>query len=89
MRRSNRVIGGLTAALTVAAIVRELRLPPESRTWNGRIFGVPYDFRPPTVERVRSKLWNKDNPSILSPTIFGVGWTVNLYQLANSGSPRS
>jgi hypothetical protein len=89
MLKRNRVIGALTAALTAAAVVRELRLPPESRTWHGRIFGVPYDFRPPTGERIRSKVWNKDNPSILSPTIFGVGWTVNLYRLANSGFRRS
>ena len=64
--------------LTVAAIVQELRKPDRERTWNGRVAGiVPYDFRVPTFERVRSAWWNPDDERIITPGVFGVGWTVN------------
>ena len=38
---------------------------------------VPYDFRMPTIDRVKEHLWAPDNPKILVPHVFGVGWTVN------------
>jgi hypothetical protein len=38
---------------------------------------VPYDFRMPTVERIRSAYWNPDAP-LLTSKAFGVGWAVNL-----------
>ena len=43
------------AALTLvgSALLRELRQPPEQRVWQGRIGGlIPYNLRPPTVERI-------------------------------------
>jgi hypothetical protein len=64
--------------LTAAAIVQELRKPDRERTWNGRVAGiVPYDFRVPTFERVRASWWNPDDERIITPGVFGVGWTVN------------
>jgi hypothetical protein len=39
---------------------------------------VPYDFRLPTWARVRERMWAPDRPGLLSPQVFGVGWTVNL-----------
>jgi hypothetical protein len=67
------------AALLAGAVVTELRKPAEQRTWHGRVVGVvPYDLRPPTLARFRNALWNPDNPSLLAPHPFGVGWTVNL-----------
>ena len=61
-----------------AAIVKELRKSPEERTWHGVVAGVvPYDFRFPTLEGVKAKLWTPDGP-VVSPHIFGVGWTPNL-----------
>lgn len=64
--------------LTVAAVVQELRKPDRDRTWNGRVAGiVPYDFRIPTFERIRSSWWNPDDERIITPGVFGVGWTVN------------
>ncbi|HJT58025.1 MAG TPA: DUF5808 domain-containing protein [Ktedonobacteraceae bacterium] len=73
----------LTLILTVtgAAIAAQLHRPPEERTWHGTIAGIPYDFRAPTIEKLRATFWNKDNPQILVPQAFGVGWTVNLYPL--------
>ncbi len=60
------------------AIVQEVRLPAEQRTWHGMLFGfVPYDLRPPTLDRLRHTLWNPEQPAVLVPTAFGVGWTIN------------
>lgn len=67
------------------AIVEQLRLPPEERTWHGRIAGIiPYDFRPPTAERIRATFWNKNTSQILVPQAFGIGWTINLYPLLHT-----
>ena len=46
---------------------------------HGKIFGlVPYDLRLPTLTRARQTLWNDEDERFLRPTLFGVGWTVNL-----------
>ena len=61
------------------AIYQELRKPPEARTWNGKVAGlVPYDFRIPTLDRLRAAYWDPDNEQIFSENVFGVGWAVNL-----------
>jgi hypothetical protein len=80
-RTWSTVISLAGTALVVAAIVDQLRLPPEERTWQGHIFGIPYDFRFPTIERIREKVWNKDTSRIITPQVFGVGWSINLYPL--------
>jgi hypothetical protein len=62
-----------------AAIYQELRKPPEARTWNGKVAGlVPYDFRIPTIDRLREAYWNPDSDRIFSENVFGVGWAVNI-----------
>ncbi len=72
---------GLTF-LVGLALREQLRLPPEERTWHGRIAGrIPYDFRPPTTERLRATFWNKNTSQILVPQASGIGWTINLYPL--------
>jgi hypothetical protein len=61
------------------AIYTELRKPPEQRTWNGKLLGVvPYDFRLPKLEQLRTAYWNPASPKILSPRPLGVGWAVNI-----------
>ncbi len=73
----------VAVALLGAAIAQELRKPSNERTWTGTVAGVvPYDLRPPTVERVRSRIWAPDDPRIVMPHAFGVGWTVNLGHVA-------
>lgn len=62
----------------VIAIVQELQKPAKKRTWHGKVGDfVPYDFRRPTVERVRATYWNPDGP-FLPGKVFGVGWALNL-----------
>ena len=65
--------------LAVAALAKELRKPSEDRTWHGVVAGVvPYEFRMPTLERFRERVWNPDADRLIGPHVFGVGWTVNL-----------
>lgn len=47
----------------------------------GRILGIPYDFRRPTYRRMKERMWNPEDERIVTPRTSGVGWTVNLYQL--------
>lgn len=68
-------------ALVGLAIGQQLARPPEERTWHGTVMGIPYDFRLPTIERLRTAFWNKDTSNLLMPHAFGMGWTINLYPL--------
>ena len=79
-RRSNgmKLLRLLAAVLAIAAVIKELRLPTEERTWHGALGGfVPYDFRMPTVEKVKRTFWNPDGAIVVN-RVFGVGWSVNL-----------
>lgn len=48
----------------------------------GRLLGMPYDFRGASVDRIGSRLWNSADPRIFMPRLFGLGWTVNFGALA-------
>lgn len=67
--------------IAAAALLDQLGRAPADRNWHGRVLGVPYDVRAPTIERVRERLWNKQDERVLTPTVLGIGWTLNLYQL--------
>jgi Family of unknown function (DUF5808) len=47
----------------------------------GTFLGVPYDWRRPTVARVKSRWWNPDDSRLFTPKAFGAGWDVNLARL--------
>ena len=66
----------ILAIVAGIAIIQELRKTKEERTWNGRVAFFPYDFRMPTVERIRQTYWNPGGP-IISGKVFGVGWAPN------------
>jgi len=69
----------LVWATVAAAIYQELRKPQTLRTWHGKVAGVvPYDFRVPTLERLRRAYWDPDSDVVFSEHVFGVGWAVNL-----------
>jgi hypothetical protein len=49
---------------------------------HGKFLGmVPYDFRKPSLARVKERMWNPEDERIITPRDFGIGWTLNLYQL--------
>lgn len=71
-------------ALIGAAVATELAKPESERTWHGSIEGVvPYDLRPPTIDRLRETYWNTESDEILVPNAFGVGWSINFAGLVN------
>ena len=81
LRRLRRLVRFLTFGLVAAAVVTELAKPAEERTWHGKVGGVvPYDFRPPTWQRIRDAYWNPNSDHLFSDRVFGVGWAVNLYR---------
>ena len=86
MKNENRnlrtLIGAAALALLAAAVVRELSIPREQRTWHGRVMGVPYDLRRPTWRRVQESWWAPQDPRLVTPRVLGVGWSVNLGRIA-------
>ena len=67
----------LVTAFTVAAVVYAVR----TRQPAGRLIGVPYDFRFPTLDRLKQRMWNSQDRSLITPQVFGIGWGVNAYEL--------
>jgi hypothetical protein len=83
IRREAGALGWLLRTLLVgaaaAAIYKELQLPPDKRTWHGRLLGfVPYDFRLPTPRRLMKGWWDPGTDRLFNDQPFGVGWAVNL-----------
>ena len=77
------IVRTLTVAAVAGAIYKELRLPPEERTWHGRLLSVvPYDFRVPTPAKLIRAWWNPGSDTLVSETPFGVGWSINLAAVA-------
>ena len=76
------------ALIGVIAVIQELRKPSDERAWHGKVADfVPYDFRMPTVERLRSTYWNPEG-SIFPGKVFGVGWALNLGALTRMVGDR-
>jgi hypothetical protein len=79
----------VSAALLAGAIAQELKKPADERTWHGHVAGfVPYDFRPPTLDRLRRAYWNPGDSKILTERVFGVGWAVNVGRLVRLAKER-
>jgi hypothetical protein len=76
----NKWIGRtIFVALLGAAVVTELRKPQEERAWHGKLAGfVPYELRPPTLQRVRETYWAPADEHVLKPAVWGVGWALNV-----------
>ena len=80
MKKIRSTVSLLFGLIALAAIVEQLRKPVDERNWHGQILFVPYDFRPLTPKRMLERWWNPDDPRLLTPHVFGVGWSVNLYR---------
>jgi hypothetical protein len=81
-----KVRGGirlLSAGLAIAAVTRELRRPKSEREWHGEIAKVPYDFRAPSPRRLMRQAWAPEDPRIIVPRAFGVGWGLNFAAVVN------
>ncbi|MFC1435577.1 DUF5808 domain-containing protein [Streptacidiphilus sp. N1-3] len=54
--------------------------PPEGQ---GRIAGLPFDWRRPTRARLVSRAWNPNDRRLFTPKSFGWGYGVNFYWVAH------
>ena len=63
---------------TIAAAVHAYR----TKQSHGRYYNVPFEFRIPTIERAKKRVWNPSDRRLFTPNIFGVGWTLNLHEAA-------
>lgn len=73
-----RIVFQVALALALAGLAwRALRRGELEGTW----LGVPYDLRPPTLDRLRQRFWNRDDPRLLTPHLFGWGYSINVYEL--------
>jgi hypothetical protein len=82
-----KLVAAAAGALAGAAIARELDKPSDRRDWHGEVAGVPYDLRPPTMDKLRRSAWDPENPKVFVPHAFGVGWSVNLARVAEMLKP--
>jgi hypothetical protein len=76
-----RLLQATVITVTLAAVCQELEKPKEERNWNGKVGFIPYDFRMPTLQRLKEGYWNPDSTNIFSSEVFGVGWAINFYAL--------
>nr|EGQ40887.1 MAG: hypothetical protein J07AB56_01330 [Candidatus Nanosalinarum sp. J07AB56] len=44
----------------------------------GRLLGMPYELRKPTIKRLKARFWNPEDERVLTPMAFGWGYAVNL-----------
>jgi len=45
----------------------------------GKLAGMPFDLRRPTIDRLGQRLWNSKDARFFTPKVFGWGWAINLY----------
>ena len=76
-----RLAQAAAITITLAAVCQELEKPKEERHWHGKIGFIPYDFRLPTIERLKGAYWNPDDSRIFTHEVFGIGWAVNFFTL--------
>ncbi len=67
--------------LVALALLDQLVRDPRYRDWHGSVLGVPYDFRLPNAARLQQSVWAPDDGRLLTPHLFGIGWTLNLGRL--------
>jgi hypothetical protein len=75
------IVEAAAVTLIVAAVCQELEKPEEERHWYGKLGIIPYDFRLPTIKRIKEAYWNPDSEQIFSETVLGIGWAVNFYAI--------
>ena len=76
-----RLAQAVYLTVTIAAVCQELEKPKRERAWRGKIGLVPYDFRVPTLERIRRAFWNGADDRIFTPEPLGIGWAVNVHSV--------
>ena len=66
-----------TALFTLATVIYAIR----TNRSHGTFLRVPFEFRLPTPRRIKERWWNPEDDRWFTPHVFGVGWSLNLYQV--------
>ena len=74
----SRKLRAIASIFTFGAVIYDVK----TRQSHGTYLGVPFEFRVPTRRRFKERLWNPDDSRVFTPHLFGVGWSLNAYQLA-------
>ena len=74
------MIGKILKVTIAAAVAATAVHAYRERKSHGSYYGIPFDFRVPTIGRIRQRMWNPDDPRVITPTAFGAGWSINFYQ---------
>ncbi|MCI0439651.1 MAG: DUF5808 domain-containing protein [Chloroflexi bacterium] len=72
-----KIVRILTTTFTLATMIYAFK----NKRTHGTFLMVPFDFRAPTIGRIKSRWWNPNDRRIFTPHVFGVGWSVNVYQV--------
>ena len=90
-KKKNKWFGRLVFLVLVGwAVVTELRKPEDERTWHGKLAGfIPYELRPPTIDRVRETYWAPEDERVFKPPVWGVGWALNVGRVVHLIRERS
>ena len=78
MRRTMSLWPTAVMIFTIVAAVHAYR----TKQSHGRYYNVPFEFRIPTIERAKNRVWNPNDRRLFNPNIFGVGWTLNFHEAA-------
>jgi hypothetical protein len=81
--RRRRSVSGL---LTGLALLHAWRAGTGKIPKTGTVLGMPYDWRRPTIARVKARLWNPDGAHLFVPRAFGIGWDINFARLIHRRS---
>jgi len=60
--------------------VYNVRMTRNTKSRVGTLWGIPYDWRSPTKERFKSRVWNSKAPFI-NPRWWGWGYDINFYAI--------
>lgn len=74
--RIAKIVKFLAAAFFAATVTYAIK----TKQSHGKFVGVPFEFRFPTMHRIKKRMWNRDDPRLFTERPFGVGWTINFHE---------
>ncbi len=69
----------LKVAASAALVATAIHAYREQKS-HGEFYGIPFDYRAPSLEKLKERVWNPDDPRVVTPPVFGAGWSINFYQ---------
>lgn len=77
MQLLKRLVILVVGILALSAIFKEWSQPRWMRSGAGDVLGIPYDFRRPSTDDLKERLWNPEG-TVVTPPAWGVGFALNV-----------